>query len=135
MGQIIIADSSALVSLAITSDSNHQIAAKTSLAIKKNAHQVLIPGDVFTETINVLGKKSGHLAAISMAESIAQSTQLLIAETTPEIRDNALKIFEKQANSVSFTDCLVMAFADYYHTKFIFGFDEIFQKNHYIRPK
>jgi predicted nucleic acid-binding protein len=36
---------------------------------------------------------------------------------------------------VSFTDCLVMAVADRFGTKVIFGFDEVFRKNGYRIPE
>lgn len=49
------------------------------------------------------------------------------------IRLRALQNFQNQPAYVSFTDCVVMAFADEYETKDIFGFDEAFRKNGYIR--
>ena len=57
----------------------------------------------------------------------------IIAETTLEVRIEALEKFQKQPKSVSFTDCIVMAFADEYETREIFGFDDAFRKNGYIR--
>lgn len=129
----IIADSSALVSLATVTDSNYRKATDIAHKIEAGNLQVVIPGDVFSETVNVLGRKSSHQIALGTAEMILNSNSFIIAETNTEIRDNALRIFKNQAQSVSFTDCLVMAFADHFHTKTIFGFDEIFAKNKYQR--
>ena len=129
----IIADSSALVSLATVTDSNYSQAIAIARKIKEENLQVVIPGDVFSETLNVLGRKSSHQIALGTAETILNSNSFIIAETNAKIRDNALTIFKNQAQSVSFTDCLVMAFADHFHTKTIFGFDEIFRKNKYQR--
>lgn len=129
----IIADSSALVSLATVTDSNYGKATVIARKIEEENLQVVIPGDVFSETLNVLGRKSSHQIASGTAETILNSNSFIIAETNTGIRDNALRIFKNQAPSVSFTDCLVMAFADQYHTKQIFGFDEIFAKNKYQR--
>ena len=129
----IIADSSALVSLATVTDSNYSQAIAIARKIEEENLQVVIPGDVFSETLNVLGRKSSHQIALGTAETILNSNSFIIAETNAKIRDNALTIFKNQAQSVSFTDCLVMAFADHFHTKTIFGFDEIFRKNKYQR--
>ena len=52
----------------------------------------------------------------------------MVVEITPLVRSNALTLYEKQAASVSFTDCLVMACADEYKTNLIFGFDSAFGK-------
>ncbi|HLE50180.1 MAG TPA: PIN domain-containing protein [Patescibacteria group bacterium] len=127
----IIADSSALVSLATNTDSNYHKAVDIAQTIKDEDREVVVPGDVFSETLNVLGRKAGHQIAIGTAETIINSNNFIIAETTAKIREGALEIFRNQTQSVSFTDCLVMAFADHYHTKTIFGFDEVFRKNKY----
>jgi predicted nucleic acid-binding protein len=48
----------------------------------------------------------------------------------------ALSRFATQSESVSLTDCIVMAVADDYETLDSFGFDEAFRKNGYrILPK
>ena len=133
MNPPIIADSSALVSLATNTDNNHDKAVDIAESIKEHDLDVIIPGDVFSETLNVLGRKSSHQIAVGTAETILNSKSFIISETTVQIRKNALEIFRKQPHSVSFTDCLVMAFANHYHTKEIFGFDEIFRKNKYQR--
>jgi len=46
---------------------------------------------------------------------------------------DALDKFAASPNAVSFTDCLVMAAADVYWTKEIFGFDKQFSDAGYIR--
>jgi len=129
----VIADTSALISLASISDGNHKTAENISKSIKKNDYPLVVPGEVFTETINTLGKKAGHKSALSTANEMLGSKELLIADTSPELRKNALIKFKEQSESVSFTDCLVMAFADEYKTQLIFGFDSAFRKNGYTR--
>ena len=47
------------------------------------------------------------------------------------VRRNAFAHFEQQPASVSFADCLVMAFADFYGIRDFFGFDEVFARNGY----
>lgn len=129
----LIIDTSAFISLGSVADSNYTKAQQISKEIQQNDISIIVSGEIFAETINIIGKKVNHQAAIKQAEAILTSNNLTIAEITPVIRNNALKIFKKQPASVSFTDCLVMAFADEYETKHIFGFDETFRKNGYLR--
>lgn len=133
MKPLVIADSSALVSLSSVTDDNHRKATKITQLIKTANVLVVIPGEILTETINVLGKKISHQTAINFADTIFESDKLAIIETTSKTRVNAFKKFKQQPSSVSFTDCLVMAFADEYSTDQIFGFDEVFKKNGYHR--
>ena len=67
------------------------------------------------------------------ARELLESKELVIVDTSPELEKNALMKFGEQSESVSFTDCLVMACADAYKTNLIFGFDRAFRKSSYIR--
>ena len=129
----VIADTSGLISLTSKDDKNYRIALEISRGLLKIEGSVYIATEIFAEMMNVLGKKVNHNAAIRAARKIEQSQFFLIVDTTHEIRRIALEKFQKVPESVSFTDCLVMAFADFYETKEIFGFDEAFRKNGYIR--
>lgn len=128
----VIADSSGLVSLVTTTDRNHAAAVFASKRLLDNHSVILVPGDIFTETINILGKKSGHeVARQTAAQLLDDEEAFIVAEANEEIRRNAFIHFEQQPSSVSFADCLVMAFADYYGIRDIFGFDEVFARNGY----
>ena len=129
---MIIADSSALFSLLIETDKNHSQAIKISKNIRTRTDTIIIPEDVFSEIVNILGKKFDHSKAIMAANFLLDSKIFLIENTTEKIRQDALIKFQKQPNSVSFTDCVIMAFADYFDTKDIFGFDQTFSQNNYI---
>ncbi len=133
MNTPIVADSSGFVSLASGTDSNHALAVAGSVSIQEQHLLFIIPGEIITETINVIGKKIGHAHAMRLGRGILDASALTIVETTAEVRNRALELFEKQASSTSFTDCLVMAVADAYDTRLIFGYDEVFRKNGYIR--
>lgn len=128
----IIVDSSSLVALANKKDSTHK-RAKAIITKFKDALQVVIPTEVFAETLNIIGKKVGKFIAVNVGEKLLLSDLFDIVESTHQIRIAALKKFKNQPRSVSFTDCIVMAFADAYGTKEIFGFDETFTKNGYVR--
>jgi len=129
----IIADSSGLVSLALSTDSNHKQAVLIASQIEKNNKTLILPGEIFAETINILGKKVSKAIAIFAADKILKSDLFQIVESSDAQRLSALEKFQKQPKSVSFTDCVVMAFADEYETREIFGFDECFKKNGYVR--
>lgn len=133
MSKPIIIDSSAFISLGTITDSNFKRATTISSRMGKEDKTIIMPGEIFTEIVNVAGKKIGHQAAIDQAGKILSSKVVHIEETTFDIRQSALDKFKKQPESVSFTDCIVMAFADEYETKEIFGFDDAFHKNGYIR--
>ncbi len=133
MNYPIIIDSSSFISLGTITDSNYQKAAAISNRIGEEDRTIIMPGEIFTEIVNVAGKKIGHKAAMDQASKILSSKTVHIEETTSAIRQSALDKFNKQPKSVSFTDCIVMAFADEFETKEIFGFDDAFRKNGYIR--
>ena len=129
----LITDSSGLFSLTVKTDINHPKALKISKNLLQTKGTIIIPGEIFAEVINILGKKIGKKVAIKTGRMFISSDIFTIIDTTNKIRLLAFKLFQNQPSSVSFTDCLVMAFADEYKTKDIFGFDEAFKKNGYKR--
>lgn len=133
MSTSIIADSSGLVSLISEADSNHKVAGQITHDSKDINGSIIVPSDVFSETLNVIGKKISHVIAIRAGQEIMNSETYLILEASEATRQAAFELFQSQSESVSFTDCIVMAFADQFNTKSIFGFDEAFRKNGYTR--
>jgi predicted nucleic acid-binding protein len=92
---------------------------------------IVIPSDIFTETINVLGKKAGRATALRAITELTSGSAFAITETNVEMRASAADKFAQQPRSVSFADCLVMATADFYGLTEIFGFDRAFADNGY----
>lgn len=133
MKSTIIADTSGLISLVSVTDSNHAKALATGKKLSAVSGSLIVPSDVYSETLNIAGKKLGHMSAIGTAEMLFANNTFLVADSTEKIRDRAFELFKKQPESVSFTDCVVMATADHFNTKNIFGFDETFRKNGYLR--
>jgi predicted nucleic acid-binding protein len=129
----IIADSSGLVSLISEDDSNHDLALRVAEELSGINSLIIIPSDVFSETLNVIGRKLSHELAISVGKEIISSSTYSVIETDGLLREAALSIFTKQAESVSYTDSVVMAFADSFKSKDIFGFDKAFNTNGYHR--
>jgi predicted nucleic acid-binding protein len=130
----IIADTSALVSLINASDSNHALAVKEARRLLSADRPIMLPGDVFSETINILGKKFGHDVATQAGQKFLNYEGVFfVVKTDLDDLHEALKMFASQKQSVSFTDCVVMAVADTYGTKDIFGFDKQFEDAGYNR--
>jgi predicted nucleic acid-binding protein len=119
--KVIIADTSGLVSLFLPGDHNHEVAMKAAEKLRSAHKDILIPPAVFVELLNILGRKVGHTAARA---AVAELTPPFLVLTTQTNVTQALKKFETLPQSVSFTDCLVMATADAYATSDIFGFDK-----------
>ena len=131
--QPIIADTSGLVSLATDTDQNHEPAAKAAGQLRKASRPILLPFDVLVETVNILGKKSGHETARKAASALLHpESQFLLIETGHYLF-TALEKFKDQPPAVSLTDCIVMTVADEYGTKDIFGFDKQFAEAGYTR--
>jgi predicted nucleic acid-binding protein len=129
----IVADSSGLVSLISEDDSNHNLALKIAGELSSLSSLIIVPSDVFSETLNVIGKKLSHQLAIEVGKELVNSSTYSLIETDGLLRDTALSLFTTQAESVSFTDCIVMACADSFKSKDIFGFDKAFKTNGYRR--
>ena len=78
----IIADTSALVSLATDTDHNHIPAKEAAAQLREGSRPIILPADIFVETINVLGKRSGHERALkAAAELLRPGSQFVLIET------------------------------------------------------
>src|SRR5688500_14194913 len=125
--QPISADSSALVCLAVESDHNHKPARTASEVLREASRPIILPTIVFVETINILGKKSGHETALKAAGDLLRPDSLFVLHDTKHYFAAALRKFKNQAPAVSLTDCIVMAIADDYDTKEILGLTKNFK--------
>src|SRR4051794_6112940 len=96
---MLVADSSGLISLMSPADRNHH-AAKAAVTELADTHgHLLIPGDVFSETINVIGKRGGHLMASDAAAYFLSAASFVVVETG-DLRAHALRHFRDQPQSV-----------------------------------
>ena len=127
---VIIADTSGLISLFSPNDQNHHVAVEAAKRLRSEPKDILIPSAVFVEFLNVLGRKTGHRLALA---AVSELTPPFLVLTDSHDTTKALKKFAKLPDSVSFTDCLVMAAADAYDTPDIFGFDKQFEDAGYHR--
>lgn len=127
---VIIADTSGLISLFLPDDHNHMVAVKAAKDLQSAHKDILIPPSVFVEFLNILGRIAGHKIARATVPELTPPFMVLVKQTNVH---QALQKFEALPQGVSFTDCLVMATADEYETRDIFGFDKQFQDAGYNR--
>jgi uncharacterized protein len=131
----IIADTSALVSLATTTAQNYVPATVCTYwdTVRAVSRPIILPSDVFVETVNVLGKRSGHKTALKAADELLRpGSQFVLIESNSYLL-KTLERFKDVPVAVSLTDCIVMAVADDYGTKDILGFDRQFVEAGYHR--
>src|SRR4030042_6494832 len=102
MSNSIITDSSALISLISQTDSNHKKAIANAIKIKKAKKAILIPSEVFAETINIIGKKFSHNSAVVSANELLRSKEYKITNTLENTRINAFNKFKKKPAYVIF---------------------------------
>src|SRR4051812_34475098 len=61
---VIIADTSGLISLFSPTDHNHKVAVEAAKRLSHDHKDILIPAAVMVEFLNILGRKAGHAAAL-----------------------------------------------------------------------
>ena len=127
----IIADTSGLISLTVATDVNHDHALRAAKPLETKQSTILVPYEILVETVNVLGRQVGQGQATAIAAYLSTTPLFLVIDTSKHARQRALARFATQPQAVSFTNCLVMATADEYGTKTIFGFDTDHAKNGY----
>ena len=66
----IVADTSALVSLATDTDHNHVPAKVAAARLREVSRPIILPAAIFVETVNILGKRSGHETALKAADEL-----------------------------------------------------------------
>src|SRR3954463_3263157 len=130
---LIIVDSSGLISLVVESDSNHGKALAIANQFVGSQGKALVPAEVFAETLNILGKKFGHEYAAGTVQAVLESSAFAVVPTSDVSRLDAVEQFRTAPAGVSFTDCLVMKVADEFGTKDVFGFDKQFEDAGYNR--
>jgi predicted nucleic acid-binding protein len=95
----------------------------------------VIPCEVFSETVNILGKKFGHAREIEAVHILLYDSVFVVEDSGEDIRSTALDWFGSIAQDVSYTDCTVMAAANVNKTEQVFGFDDVFSKSGYVLPQ
>src|SRR4051794_3407408 len=90
----LIADTSGLISLTVTTDRNHDPALAAAKPLQGRQSSILVPYEVFVETVNVLGKRWGHAQATAVASYLSETPLFLIIDSSPQVRQQALQRFK-----------------------------------------
>jgi predicted nucleic acid-binding protein len=140
--QTIVFDSSGLTALLNETDEFHDRALLMSDVLTDSASwRVLLPREIFAETITAISKRVNREAGVNAAWAILERRRVgdfIFIETDPLVYEKAIGMLQTAKGSrgaPSFFDCLVMAFASQYQTPYIFGFDDAFAKNGYRLPE
>jgi predicted nucleic acid-binding protein len=138
---VVILDSSALIAQINVKDLWHKQADETAEFIARTERKVLLPAEVFAETLNRIGNNIGRQEAAVAGSALLDrdaTGDLLLIHSHPALLAAALDLLKTgqaaKDKRPSFVDCLVMAFANAYNTREIFGFDAVFEKNGYHLP-
>lgn len=141
MSSVVILDSSALIAQINVKDLWHKNADAIADYITRTDRQVVLPAEVFAETLNRIGNNVGrHEAVLAGNALLARCTtgDILLEHSTPALLAASLDLLKTvrapHDKRPSFVDCLVMATANVYKTHEIFGFDAVFAENGYHVP-
>lgn len=113
-------------------DSKHQHELVVLHRIRQNAGSLFGPTDVFTDAMNLIGRREGYRQATQIASIILTFGAYTLKETADHLREDALQRFARLPSAVSYTGCVVLAHTDYYRTEVIVGFDSVFHINGYL---
>jgi predicted nucleic acid-binding protein len=138
---MVILDSSALIAQLNVNDLWHEKADGIANVIANTDRHVILPSEVFAETLNRIGNNIGRQAAVLAGHALLErdaTGDILLTHSTPSLAAAALELLDTVATPPdkrpSFVDCLVMATANANNTREIFGFDAVFAKNGYFLP-
>jgi len=118
-------DTSALVALAHTRDRNHGAARRFLRQMAKKRRPLMTSTDVFDETVTLVRRRIGHMAAVRTGESLRTSTWCRLVEVDDEHRELAWQMFVRYDDHLlSFTDCTSFAIMQSMRLTDAFTFDD-----------
>src|ERR1041384_404561 len=124
----VLVDTSALVALALTSDSKHSEAVSTLADLRKKRPPLLSTTDVFDETVTLVRRWGGYAKAIEAGDLLRSSRMLELVRGNDDARDEAWRLFkEHQRPDLSFTDCTSAAIMEHLELSEVFAFDSDFR--------
>jgi predicted nucleic acid-binding protein len=138
---VVILDSSAVIAQINVKDHWHQKADAIANVIAHTERRVMLPSEVFAETLNRIGNNIGRHEAVLVGRALLArdaTGAMLLTRSTPARATAALALLDTVAappdKRPSFIDCLVMATANAYRSREIFGFDAVFTLHGYHVP-
>ena len=131
---LVITDASGIISMVVETDTNHAAAKAFAKHHRNTGAAFYVPGELFAETLNLIGKKFSRGLAIDTGKLLLTEPSFVIGTTHADRHAQALELFKNTPAGVSYTDCLVIVTADEHQTPYVFGFDGIFRQRGYIVP-
>ncbi len=121
---MIFVDTSAFLAIENRRDAYHTHAVEIRDA-SLTRHETLITSDyVLDESYTIIRLRAGHSVAVAFGEAIRRSAVLRIELVTPELLEQAWRIFKRFADhEFSFTDCTSFALMEHLHLSAAFTFD------------
>ena len=99
------------ISLTSDADRNYAHALRAAQQLEETKATILVPYDVFAETVNMVGKKQGHAKTYEVGQFLSKTAPFLVIDSSPAAREQLSQLLTLSA-SVSYTDAVVMAVAD-----------------------
>jgi len=122
-------DTGAFVAIKDRADSHHLAAVSFNRASIEQKRQFVTTTYVVDETLTLLKIRANHRIAVQFGEEIRASRLLRILHVTPEILEEAWKIFVKADDQpFSFTDCVNFSVMLREKISSVFAFDGHFEK-------
>jgi len=126
---MIFIDTSAFLAIENREDSYHEAALEFRDACLKSRRIFVTSDYVLDESYTIIRLRAGHGIAVQFGEALRLSRFIHIEHVTPEIIDEAWKIFKTYGDhDFSFTDCTSFALMEHMHIGAAFVFDAHFRE-------
>jgi predicted nucleic acid-binding protein len=126
---MIFIDTSAFLAIENREDSYHESALRFRDACLKSRQLFITSDYVLDESYTIIRLRAGHEIAVQFGEALRSSRFIHIEHVTPEIIEDAWKIFKTYGDhDFSFTDCTSFVLMEYLKINTAFAFDAHFRE-------
>ncbi len=126
---MIFVDTSAFLAIENRRDSYHAKALRFRDTCLKTAETLITSDYVLNESYTIIRLRAGHAVAVQFGEALRSSRLLRIEHVTPEITEEAWRIFKAFADhDFSFTDCTSFVLMERLRISTAFTFDSHFRE-------
>jgi predicted nucleic acid-binding protein len=126
---MIFVDTSAFLAIENRRDAHHSRAISFRDAWLKKGQTLITSDYVLDESYTIIRLRAGHSVAVQFGEAIRKSQLLRIVNVTPEIIEEAWRLFKAYADhDFSFTDCTTFALMERLSIAATFSFDSHFKE-------
>lgn len=126
---MIFVDTSAFLAIENRRDAHHTLALNFKDTCLKTGQTLITSDYVLDESYTIIRLRAGHTIAVDFGETLRRSHLINIEYITPEIMEEAWKLFKAFADhDFSFTDCTSFALMEHLHIHNAFTFDAHFRE-------